>query len=65
MHTDEDGTNLPISLARPELLAHTGGTHMHVHTPEQTEVMQGNWIPKTVKDVDFLRPRSTDNGLHK
>lgn len=41
MHTDEDGTNLPISLARPTLLAYTGSTdthmHMHKHTPEQTE----------------------------
>lgn len=44
MHTDEDGTNLPISLARPMLLAYTRGTHthmhMHKHTPEQKEGTQ-------------------------
>lgn len=31
MHTDEDGTALPISLARPKLLANTGGTHTHMY----------------------------------
>lgn len=38
MHTDEDGTNLAISLARPKLLAQTGGTYMRMHnqTQEQT-----------------------------
>lgn len=25
--------------------------------------MQGNWIQKTLKDVDFLRPQYTDNSF--
>lgn len=41
MHTDEDGTNRPISLACPKLLAYSEGTlthmHMHKHTPEQID----------------------------
>lgn len=41
MHTDKDANNLPISLARPELLACTEGTrthmHVHEHTPEKTD----------------------------
>lgn len=36
MHTDEDGTALPISLARPKLLANTGGTHTHAYAQTYT-----------------------------
>lgn len=147
MHTDEDGTNLPISLARLKFLAHTGGTRTHARTHTwanrrraystntgsfsnfeafnvifvthpaiseavsdeavaqlnlevcllisiwqkdywkklkesstiqsktalslwlfrvkylQCAVMQGNWVFKTLKDADSLRPHCTDNGF--
>lgn len=55
MHTDEDGTNLPISFAHPELLPCIGGTHtlmhVHKHTPQQTEGSHKNSLTFLFRDV--------------
>lgn len=38
MHTDEDGTNLPISLAHPKFLGCPVSTHTHMHMLTDTHM---------------------------
>lgn len=67
---------LLIEIAK-ELLTHTQSTPQNTFSVErqkenclltfqretQCAVMQENWIRKTLRDVDFLSPQSTDNGF--